>query len=64
MSSLGSTEKHSKHREVPPEVRLVETESVNFGDIVLEIEGNGVVQSQRTLNFCIGSNRRCAVCKK
>jgi multidrug efflux pump subunit AcrA (membrane-fusion protein) len=32
-------------------VRLVETESVNFGDIVLEIEGNGVIQSQRTLNF-------------
>jgi len=51
MSSLGSTEKHSKHREVPPEVRLVETESVNFGDIVLEIDGNGVIQSQRTLNF-------------
>jgi multidrug efflux pump subunit AcrA (membrane-fusion protein) len=51
MSSLGSTEKHSKHRDVPPEVRLVETESVNFGDIVLEIEGNGVIQSQRTLNF-------------
>jgi len=51
MFSLGSTEKHSNHREVPPEVRLVETESVNFGDIVLEIEGNGVIQSQRTLNF-------------
>lgn len=51
MFSLGSTEKHSKHREVPPEVRLVETESVNFGDMVLEIEGNGVIQSQRTLNF-------------
>ena len=51
MFSLGSTEKHSKHRDVPPEVRLVETESVNFGDIILEIEGNGVIQSQRTLNF-------------
>lgn len=51
MFSLGSTEKQSKHRDVPPEVRLVETESVNFGDIVLEIEGNGVIQSQRTLNF-------------
>lgn len=51
MFSLGSTEKHSKHRDVPPEVRLVETESVNFGDIVVEIEGNGVIQSQRTLNF-------------
>ena len=51
MSTLGSTEKHSNKRDVPPEVRLVETESVNFGDIVLEIEGNGVVQSQRTLNY-------------
>jgi multidrug efflux pump subunit AcrA (membrane-fusion protein) len=51
MFTLGSTEKHSKHREVPPEVRLVETELVNFGDIELEIEGNGVIQSQRTLNF-------------
>jgi multidrug efflux pump subunit AcrA (membrane-fusion protein) len=51
MSSLGSTEKHSKQREVPPEVRLVETETVNFSDIEIEIEGNGVIQSQRTLNF-------------
>jgi multidrug efflux pump subunit AcrA (membrane-fusion protein) len=51
MSSLGSAEKHSNQREVPPEVRLVETESVNFGDMVLEIEGNGMVQSQRTLNY-------------
>ena len=51
MFSLGSTEKHSKHREVSPEVRLVNTESVNFGDLVLEIEGNGIIQSQRTLNF-------------
>lgn len=51
MSSLGSTERQSNHREVPQEVRLVETESVNFGDIVLKIDGNGVIQSQRTLNY-------------
>ena len=51
MTSLGSTEKQSNHREVPKEIRLVETESVNFGDIVLKIEGNGVIQSQRTLNY-------------
>jgi membrane fusion protein, multidrug efflux system len=51
MSSLGSAEKHSNQHEVPPEIRLVETESVNFGDLVLEIEGNGIVQSQRTLNY-------------
>jgi membrane fusion protein (multidrug efflux system) len=51
MSVLGSTEKESNKREVEPEVRVVETQPVNFGDIVLEIEGNGVVESQRTLNM-------------
>lgn len=51
MTALGSTEKHSNKHEVPPEVRLVETETVNFSDLVLEIEGNGVVQSKRELNY-------------
>jgi multidrug efflux pump subunit AcrA (membrane-fusion protein) len=51
MSVLGSTEKHSNKRELEPEVRLVETQSVNFEDLVLEIEGNGVVESQRSLNM-------------
>ena len=50
MSVLGSTEKSSNKREVEPEVRLVETQSVNFEDLVLEIEGNGVVESQRSLS--------------
>ena len=51
MSVLGSTEKESHKRELELEVRLVETQSVNFGNLVLEIEGNGVVESQRTLNM-------------
>jgi len=51
MSALGSTEKQSNKRDVPPEIRLVETETVNFSDLVLEIEGNGVVQSKRDLNY-------------
>ena len=50
MSVLGSTEKESNKREVEPEVRLVETQSVDFEDMVLEIEGNGVVESQKSLN--------------
>jgi multidrug efflux pump subunit AcrA (membrane-fusion protein) len=50
MFVLGSTEKESNKREVEPEVRLVETQSVNFEDLVLEIEGNGVVESKKTLN--------------
>jgi multidrug efflux pump subunit AcrA (membrane-fusion protein) len=50
MSVLGSTEKSSNKREVEPEVRLVETQSVDFEDLVLEIEGNGIIESQRSLN--------------
>jgi len=49
MSVLGSTEKESNKREVEPEVRLVKTGSVLFGDLILEIEGNGVIESQKTL---------------
>ncbi|NNG28117.1 MAG: HlyD family efflux transporter periplasmic adaptor subunit [Ignavibacteriaceae bacterium] len=49
MSVLGSTEKESNKRDVEQEVRLVKTESVLFGDLVLEIEGNGVIESQKTL---------------
>ena len=51
MFILGSTEKTSNKHEVEPEVRLVETSTVNFGDLVLEIEGNGVVESKKTLNI-------------
>lgn len=50
MFVLGSTEKHSNKRVVEPEVRLVETQTVNFDDLVLEIEGNGVVESKKTLS--------------
>jgi len=50
MFALGSTEKESNKREVEPEVRLVETQSVIFEDIILEIEGNGVIESKKTLN--------------
>jgi len=49
MSVLGSTEKESNKRDVEPEVRLVKTESVLFGDLVLEIEGNGTIESQKKL---------------
>ena len=51
MFILGSTEKTSNKHEVEPEVRLVETSTVNFGDLVLEIEGNGIVESKKTLNI-------------
>ena len=50
MFALGSSEKESNKREVEPEVRLVETQSIFFEDLVLEIEGNGVIESKKTLN--------------
>ena len=56
MSVLGSTEKQSNKRELEPEVRLVETQSVNFDDLVLEIEGNGVIESKKTLNIVSEAN--------
>lgn len=51
MFVLGSTEKISNKHEVEPEVRVVETSTVNFGDLTLEIEGNGVVESRKTLKI-------------
>ena len=51
MSVLGSTEKSSNKRELEPEIRLVETQSVDFEELALEIEGNGVIESQRSLNM-------------
>jgi len=51
MSALGSTEKQSNKRDVPPELRLVETATINFDNITLEIKGNGIVQSKRDLNY-------------
>jgi len=50
MFVLASTEKHSNKRDVEPEVRLVETQSVYFEDLAMEIEGNGVIESKKTLN--------------
>jgi membrane fusion protein (multidrug efflux system) len=56
MFVLASTEKHSNKRDVEPEVRLVETQSVYFEDLALEIEGNGVIESKKTLNVISEAN--------
>ncbi len=51
MNFLGSTEKTSNKRDFKPEVRTVEVQSVNFGDIALEIKGNGVIVPQKSLSL-------------
>ncbi len=56
MTLLSSTEKHSNARDSKPEVRTVNTEPVKFGNHILEIEGNGVIESQKTLNIISEAN--------
>lgn len=51
MTFLGSADKKSNKRDVEPEVRTVEVQNVEFKNLTLRIEGNGVVESQRTLNI-------------
>lgn len=47
---LSSSEVKSNKRDVEPEHRTVETQSLIFGDHTLLIDGNGIVESQKTLN--------------
>lgn len=56
MSILSSTEKHSNVKDVKPEIRTVNTQPVVFGNHTLQIEGNGVIESQRTLNIISEAN--------
>ncbi len=56
MSALGSTERQSNRREVKPEARAVETEMLVFGDLTQQIEGDGVVESERTLEIISEAN--------
>lgn len=50
MNALGSTERQSNRRLSGPEPRAVETQQLAFGDLTLQVEGDGVVESERTLN--------------
>ncbi|KAA3598383.1 MAG: HlyD family efflux transporter periplasmic adaptor subunit [Calditrichaeota bacterium] len=51
METLGSTEKHSNKRDVKPEIRKVEVLPIQFQDIELKVDGNGVIESQKTLDI-------------
>ncbi|UCF19399.1 MAG: hypothetical protein JSU87_15965, partial [Gemmatimonadota bacterium] len=56
MQALGSTRKQSNRREADPEARAVETQLLAFGDLVLRVEGNGTVESERTLEVVSEAN--------
>jgi multidrug efflux pump subunit AcrA (membrane-fusion protein) len=49
MTILSSSETETQKREAKPQIRTVNTEFVVFGDLNLEIAGNGIVESKSIL---------------
>ncbi|UCF20304.1 MAG: HlyD family efflux transporter periplasmic adaptor subunit, partial [Gemmatimonadota bacterium] len=58
-----STRKQSNRREADPEARAVETQLLAFGDLVLRVEGNGTVESERSLEVVSEANGRVVFAK-
>ena len=63
MNLLGSVEKKSNKRDIKPNVRPVETQEVIFSDLLLEINGNGVIESQKTLKMVSEASGRVLFAK-
>ena len=63
MQGLGSTKKESNKREITPEARAVETQQLAFGDLALEIEGDGVIESERVLEIISEATGRVTFAK-
>jgi multidrug efflux pump subunit AcrA (membrane-fusion protein) len=63
MQGLGATKKQTNRRSVAPEPRAVETQRLAFGDVALKVEGNGVVEPERTLNIVSEANGRVTFAK-
>lgn len=63
MQGLGSTQKQSNRREAAPEARAVETQTLSFGDLTLRVEGDGVVESERTLPIIAEASGRVTFAK-
>ena len=51
MLALGSTRKQPTKRDTTPEPRAVETQLLSFGDLALQVAGDGVIESERMLNI-------------
>lgn len=63
MTMLGSTEKHSNKRDLKPEVRTVNVNQIEFGDYTLKVNGNGIINPQKTLNYISEANGRVLFAK-
>lgn len=56
MNLLGSTEKTSNKRVLEPEIRTVNVKNLEFDQYTLKVEGNGVINPQKSLNFISEAN--------
>lgn len=63
MQGLASTPRETNKREIPPESRAVETERLVFADVALQVEGDGVVESERTLSIVAEASGRVTFAK-
>ena len=51
MKMLGSSNKQTNKRDIVQEVRKVETQLLAHDDVQIEIEGNGTIEAQKTVNI-------------
>ena len=63
MQGLGSTKKETNKREFEPEARAVETQTLVFGELALQIEGDGVIESERKLEIVSEATGRVTFAK-
>ncbi|MEE8550102.1 MAG: HlyD family efflux transporter periplasmic adaptor subunit, partial [Gemmatimonadota bacterium] len=63
MQGLGSTRKEANKRDVTPEPRAVETQTLAFGDLPLMIDGDGVIESERMLEIISEASGRVTFAK-
>jgi len=51
MNMLGSSNKQAKKHDVVQEVRKVETQLLTHGNVQIKIEGNGIIEAQKTVDI-------------
>ena len=51
MNFLSSSNKQTNRRDVVQEIRKVETQYLTYADVPVIIEGNGTIESQKTINI-------------
>lgn len=63
MTFLGNTQKQSHKRAPKNDVRTVEVQNVQFSDMTLQVEGNGLIESQKNLEITAEASGRVVFAK-